>query len=97
MSRSARITIGILLVIWGVIGLSTVCRVPTAAQARWTEAKTEAKSRGEAPSTIPAPPVSERYTIPPQWIIAPVGIMLMGLLLVISARRSSGQTGARND
>ena len=90
MSRGARVTIGILLVIWGITGIARVRRVPRPAQARWAEAKAEAKARGKAPSTVPVPAVSDRYAVPLQGIVAPMGIILLGILLIVSATRAKG-------
>ena len=91
MSKGARIAIGLLMIVWGLVLAASIHRVPTPAQARWARAKAEAKERGEDPSTVPVPPASERYALPLQWVIAPVGIVVIGLLLIVSARRSSGQ------
>ena len=89
MSKAARIAIGLVMIVWGLVLAGSIHRVPTPAQARWARAKAEAKARGEDPSTVSVPPVAERYTVPPQWIIAAVGITLLGTLLIVSAGNSS--------
>ena len=98
MSRPVRILIGSLLALYGAIGLGTTIMhrgIPTRARAEWVMAQHEASQRGEDPSSVPEPPLSEQFHKAIEWIVMPSAIILAGIALLGSGlkKRTKSEKG----